>query len=48
MDMWFELHEVRAADLIREAEGAHLRRVRRQARRRTTPFVPRRPLGTEL
>ncbi|UNX54846.1 hypothetical protein MF406_00645 [Georgenia sp. TF02-10] len=48
MDMWFELHEVRSADLIREAEAAHVRRVRRQARRRTTPFAPRRPLGSDL
>ncbi|WP_164737349.1 hypothetical protein [Georgenia sp. SYP-B2076] len=40
MDMWLELHEYRALDLIREAEASSRRQAAR--RQRTTPFLARR------
>ncbi|KAE8762923.1 hypothetical protein [Georgenia thermotolerans] len=35
MDLWLQLHEYRAADLVREAEDAHRRRALPRAPRRT-------------
>ncbi len=40
MEMWLELHDLRALDLMREAELAHRRS--RTGRRQLTSFLPRR------
>lgn len=40
MNMWLELHDLRALDLIREAELAHRRST--EGRRQLTSYLPRR------
>ncbi|MFH5821505.1 hypothetical protein [Georgenia sp. AZ-5] len=45
MDMWLQLHEYRARDLVTEARTAERRRGTRRARNATSFLPPARPGG---